>query len=136
MNKSTREKLNEKYYKLPKNKHIDNRNEKEFYMDYIKVLNNLLDDVVKLRKKEVCFLIKGFNRRQLGCIERITKEDNGWRNELDNFNQKYYELTDFIFYPGFEYGSLTQEEFSVIELMTRYLINLAENKINNIEKNN
>lgn len=129
MEMTLREKLNNKYYKIPEHKHDKDRNEKIIYLEYIKVLNELLEEVSQLRQEQVCFLIKGFNRRQLGCIERCTKEDNGWKNDLDKFNQRYYEMTDFIYYPGFEYGSLTQEEFSVIELMAKYLINLAEEKL-------
>lgn len=129
MDKSLREKLNEKYFKIPNNKHNKDRDAKEFYISYLEVLNELLSEIKILRKNYECFLIKGFNRRQIGCIERITKEHNGWNNEFDEFNQRYYELTDFIYYPGFEYGSITQEEFSVIELMAKYLINIAEDNI-------
>ena len=134
MEKSIREKLNEKYYKLPKNKHDIEKDEKSVYLEYIKVLNELIKEISELRKKDVCFLIKGFNRRQLGCIERCTREENGWKNELDKFNQRYYEMTDFIFYPGFDYGSLSQEEFSIIELMAKFLLNLAEENIKQLDK--
>ena len=86
-----------------------------------------------MREKDVCFLLKGFNRRKLGCIERCTKIDNEWQTELEKFHQRYYEMTDFIYYPGFEYGLLSQEEFSVIEIMSIFLINKAKENIKILE---
>lgn len=134
MEKTLRELLNEKYNRLPEHKHDKERDERTIYLDYINVLNELLNEIKDLRQNNVCFLLKGFNRRQLGCIERCTKTDNGWKTELENFHQKYYEMTDFIYYPGFEYGSLSQEEFSVIEIIAVYLIYRAKENIKMLEE--
>ena len=45
MEKALREQLNEKYNRLPEQKHDKNRDEKVIYLDYIKVLNELLKEI-------------------------------------------------------------------------------------------
>lgn len=129
MKKLLRERLNNKYYKLPDKKYDKGRSEKNVYLDYISVLNDLIEEVRELRKIDIIFLVNGFNYRQKGCIERCTKLDDGWSTNLEKFHQCYYEMMDFIYYPGFNYAPLSQEEFSIVEMMAVYLINKAKENI-------
>ena len=102
----------------------------KFYEDNKKSLNSLLLDINEYfvdNKKEI---EKESNliSRQIGCIQRITKifTNTLYGSQAQDFSQAYYELLDFIFYPGYDLKELSYNEIEIIRMMIAYLNNKAD----------
>lgn len=138
--KITRKELNIKYVEYPRI-HFDynyNPTKEElikFYKDRIKAIINLMKDLknVMTTEKENC----AHSIRQVGCIYRIQNDDHGWENETDIYEQKYFEMTDYIFYNEEsvdDKNALSNIELATIGLMARLLVEIAKKRILELEK--
>ena len=124
---NTREELTKKYVQLKPERHKDVYSideQIEFYNRNIDVLNILLNDLQQIiaDNKYIDKSVKLTNR-QLGCINRCIEEFNT-RYELSdqNFSRAFYEITDFIFYPGCGLTNFTMKEIEISKMMASYLI--------------
>ena len=133
--KMTRKELNNKYVEYPRI-HFDydyspTKDELiNFYEDRIKAVCSLMNDLdnVKTNAKENC----NFSMRQTGCIFRIQNDDKGWDKETQIFEQKYYEMLDFIFYNEESVEdkvALCNSEIAIVKLMGRLLFEIASKRI-------
>lgn len=101
-----------------------------FYEENKKSLNSLLLDINEYfvdNKKEI-EKESELTSRQIGCIERITKvfTETLYGSQDKDFSQAYYELLDFIYYPGYDLKELSYNEIEIIRMMIAYLINKAD----------
>lgn len=102
----------------------------KFYEDNKKALNSLLMDINEYfvdHKKEI-EQENNLTQRQIGCIQRITKTFTKtlYGNKTQDFSQAYYELLDFIFYPGNDLKELSYNEIEITRMMIAYLISKAD----------
>lgn len=110
----------------------------QFYEDNKKSLNSLLLDINEYfvdHKKEI-EKESELTIRQIGCIQRITKTftETLYVSQANAFSHAYYELLDFIFYPGQELKELSYNEIEIIKMMISYLISKADEFIKNDKK--
>ncbi len=138
--KITRKELNIKYVEYPRI-HFEygysptNDELIKFYEDRIKAIINLMEDLksVMTTEKENCI----HSIRQVGCIYRIQNDDRGWKRETEIYEQKYYEMTDYIFYNEESVDdekALSNTELATIGLMARLLVEIAQKRILELEK--
>lgn len=104
-----------------------------FYKKNKEVLQELLWDINEYfveHKKEIEEESE-LTHRQIGCIQRITKEFTNilYGSSEKDFSKAFYELLDFIFYPDTELKELTFNEIEIIRMMIAYLINKANDAI-------
>lgn len=128
------------------NKNIEKKKDEEgsidediqFYEDNIKSLKSLLLDINEyfVDYKEKIEKESKLTVRQIGCIQRITKifTETLYGSHADDFSYAYYELLDFIFYPGYELKELSYNEIEIIRMMISYLISKADEFIKKDKK--
>lgn len=109
----------------------------KFYEDNKKSLNSLLLDINEYfvdHKKDIEKENK-LTDRQIGCIQRITKvfTKEIYGDDARDYSQAYYELLDFIFYPGYDLKELSYNEIEIIRMMIAYLISKADEFIKKFE---
>lgn len=103
-----------------------------FYEENISILKYLLDKLdYAIKEYEYTSKKTELNIRQNRCLRRImdifvVKDD---KNYYTKFSEAFYELTDFIYYPNFEYDKLSLHEIEIIKMMANYLINKAYDRI-------
>lgn len=121
--------LNKKYYIYGEqaDKNCSNEELIQYYKKYQDVLLDLLDDL-KTIESETRLLTNELNIRQRGCINRCSSEfvDSGWHRIDQKYTQAFYEIIDFIYYPGYEYKELAKNEIETIRIMASYLIMKAD----------
>lgn len=102
----------------------------KYYKNYQRVLVSLIKDIKEFEKNAVIANNK-LNERQMGCIKRCSEEFvfSAWKESYQKYTQAFYELTDFIYYPGYEYNDLSQNELDIIRVMASYLILKADELI-------
>lgn len=108
-----------------------------FYEENKKSLNSLLLDINEFfvdNKKEI-EKESNLTSRQVGCIQRITKvfTKTLYGSQAQDFSQAYYELLDFIFYPGYDLKELSYNEIEIIRMMIAYLNSKADEFIKKYE---
>ena len=109
----------------------------EFYEKNKISLNSLLLDINEyfVDNKSWFYQQRGYEYiltgRQEGCVIRITKTfiDKVYENDIEAFSHAYYELLDFIYYPGTGLVELTFHEIEIVRMMIAYLINKADQYI-------
>lgn len=109
----------------------------KFYEDNKKSLNSLLLDINEycVDNKKNIEIESNLTERQIGCIQRITKTFTKtlYGNQAQDFSHAYYELLDFIFYPGYDLKELSYNEIEIIRMMIAYLISKADEFIKKYE---
>ena len=109
----------------------------KFYEENKKSLNSLLLDINEyfVDNKEKIEKESNLTIRQNGCIQRITQvfTESLYGNEEQEFSQAYYELLDFIFYPGYDLKELSYNEIEIIRMMIAYLSSKADEFIKKLK---
>ena len=107
----------------------------KFYEDNKESLNSLLLDINEYfvdNRRDIETETK-LTERQIGCIQRITKSFTKtlYGSEAQDFSQAYYELLDFIFYPGYNLKELSFNEIEIsrMDIAWIYLIANKDDKI-------
>ena len=110
----------------------------KFYEENKKSLNSLLLDINEyfVDNKQDLETEAKLTERQIGCIQRIMKSFTKtlYGNDAQDFSQAYYELLDFIFYPGYDLKELSFNEIEIIRMMIAYLYNKADEFIKKEKK--
>lgn len=102
----------------------------DFYKGNKKSLHSLLLEINEyfVDNKKIIKKESQLTQRQIGCIQRITKSfiETLYGAYEQDFSHAYYELLDFIFYPGYDLKELSYNEIEIIRMMIAYLESKAD----------